>query len=485
MMDHFELGRVAFEARQFIDAETHLSRVHENLPEDKNLIFHKMRFELAKMFRPESSWRDLEKYTRELTKQNQNSEALKILDENFLSIEKNHQTFFFELSAQIFYLNGSIENARKSAIQHINLLIEKKLTHKILAFSEVYNKWFPWSLYFRFTKIQALASMEAVSILNDEIQKLYELVTRKWRKIDDCSNTGQIELINTAGDILKNLDVANGESVLISHYIHLISLKLSNTSLKKEEWKKLIEIIVQQTSWRNLKLCLEIAIANNETEIAIEAYRQIKSKKSYSFVKLTKNDQQLKTWLLENGGAKPYREPVVDKEVKLTFDDLKLDNKHPLRDEKIVDDETEELEDTKQIEVNAIKQLSLHSPGMEIYPDLVITYQTLNFRRVVKWLLENFDYENSKRDLAKKMRYLHVTHLMNSKQNNMALAVLEEMLGDETLSLDEFKELKYVQGNLLLAVGKTKQAYGSFREVQKIDPNYRLLKKRILKIATN
>lgn len=485
MMDHFELGRVAFEERQFIDAETHLSRVTDTLTEDKNLILYEMRFELAKMFRPESSWKELEKYIRELIKQNQNSDAVKVINENISKVERIHQTFFFEILAHVYYLNGSVENARKSAIEHINLLIEKKLTHKVLTFSDVYIKWFPWSLYFRFTKTQALTAMEDVATLGEEVQKLYELLTRKWRRLDDCSQASQVGLVNTVGEILKTLDSANGESVLISHYVHLISLRLECSRLRKDEWKKLIEIIVQYQSWRNIKLCLEIAIENDETEIALEAYRQLKLKKSFSFVKLTKNDHQIKAWLLENAGAKPNREPVVANEIKLTFDDLKLDSVNPLNDSETKEYEMDDTEDTKQIEMNAIKQLSLHSPSLDLYPDLVVTYQTLNFTRVVKWLLESFDYEKSQNELSKKMRYLHVTYFMNSKQSNMALAVIEEMLGDETLSLDEFKELKYVQGNLLLAVGKINQAHTSFGEVQKIDPNYRLLRERILKVATN
>ncbi len=132
MMDHFELGRVAFEARQFIDAETHLSRVHEKLSEDQNLIFHKMKFELAKMFRPESSWKELEKYSREMHKQNLNAEVLKVLEEFTGSIPKKNLAFAFELHAQINYSNGSLETARKSAIQHINLLIEKKTVSQSL-----------------------------------------------------------------------------------------------------------------------------------------------------------------------------------------------------------------------------------------------------------------------------------------------------------------------------------------------------------------
>src|SRR5690606_32067351 len=100
---------------------------------------------------------------------------------------------------------------------------------------------------------------------------------------------------------------AAGEAVLLGHYALLHKAHLSGAKLAKEDWKKLIELIVQSDEWSHLKLCLEIAIAHQETAIALEAYAALKRKKGFSFVKLTKYDNTLKSWLLENGGMRAPR----------------------------------------------------------------------------------------------------------------------------------------------------------------------------------
>ena len=228
-----------------------------------------------------------------------------------------------------------------------------------------------------------------------------------------------------------------------------------------------------------MKLGLQLAILSQDEVLLGELHAQVVTKKGFSFVKFTKNDPQMKRWLLKRGHGKE-KETLMVKEVEAieSIDDLESiseSKKSNVSDRS----EAEELnEEEKVAEKNAIKQLSIISPPLDLVPDLIVTYEMLGFGRVVDWLIENYrDCEDFPR-LQRKIQYLSVMRDIKKKNYHYALATLEEMLGSKDVSLDELKELKYAQGAIYKALGDQDKSSSAFSEVEKIHPGYRKIRER-------
>jgi hypothetical protein len=192
----------------------------------------------------------------------------------------------------------------------------------------------------------------------------------------------------------------------------------------------------------------------------------------------------IKTWAI-----KKRDEPLESTEKNDTPDkDLRYLENEKMQPQPIhelefnVDDENE----YKAIELNAIKHLSLNVPTWESLLDILVAYKTFGFKRVVSYLLlEAEKMEPTPLSFKKKISYMKVVHALDCDQRYLALSIIEEMLGAQTIEIDEYIELKYVQGSVLLSLGENTQARKSFSEVEKLNPQYRQLKDRISRIETN
>lgn len=478
-MDYYQLGKTALEARQFFEAENHFRRALKQVSEDRLESIYESIYEIAKSLRPETAWKEFQIWMREKAKKKNWKELLEVLLKYEDSIPKEHWGCIYELKAEIFFNLGNYGKARISSAEHLEYLLKKKITPSYLLFSEKYNGLFPHTLIFYFHSVVASCQVQDVGQVEKKIKSLFELINQRWNQLEDITPASKVTVLEEICISLDNLDRKNGESVLLLHYCQLELLRETKVALKPEDWKKLVELLIYKNTWRHLKLGLQLAILSKDEMLLAELHSQVLTKKSFSFVKFTKNDPQMKRWLLKRGHSKEKEILMVkEDEARDAIDDF--EEQSDLERPKVDDhSQTEELNEEEKIaEKNAIKQLSIISPPLDLIPDLIITYEMLGFGKVVDWLIENYrDCEDFPR-LQRKIQYLSVMRDIKKKSYHYALATLEEMLGSKDVSLDELKELKYAQGAIYKALGDQDKSSSAFREVEKIHPGYRKIRER-------
>lgn len=483
-MDHFQLGRVAFEARQFTEAESHLKRAEVAVTPEELLELRELQFSCAKVLRPETCWVELKILMRLHSEKKSPDELISFLQRVECDLPETQKSLFFELQALSYYQKGVLARSREFALKHVEYLLTKKLSAHLSTVSTKYEAWFPQSFYFSYIRFQAYVLLEDVSSATQQFVRLNKLIQRKWAKIEDKKENSKHSVLSAVAECAKNLDSMNGEAVLLSHKANLNSLLYSESPMAKEDWKKTVELVIKDDNWENLKLCLEIAIKTGNKDIALETYANLKRKRGFSFVKLTRHDSSLKEWLLKNAGVRQPRHDEEILEKTISEDDLKLSDSVSFTEQVVLpQEENEDSDELKAVEMNAIRQLALHEPGIELLPDLLVAYRTLGFHRVVGWLLQSFVLDDVGTELKRKIQYFKVLHAVDMKENYLGLALIEEMLGDVNLGMDEFKELKYAQGCLYMSLSRFADARQSFQSVQKVDPSYRQIRERMSKIA--
>lgn len=484
-MNHYEQGLAAFHARQFLEAQVHFERATNEIKPEEETEYARYLYECAKVLQPETCWLKLRELLDKYCKQQNWNELLRVLENEENIVPEKHREFIYRYRAQAYFISGALELSRENAIKHVDLLLKKKIYHQLAVYTETYRKWFPYMAYFVFFKIEAHLGLAQYQQTGACIQDLVEMLHRRWGKLEDNQHSSKHKLVETAYESIQNQEQVTGELVLQGHYLYLHSLLLQHQILTKDDWKKVLELLVHEDSWRNLKLALEISLAQNEEEIAQGILKHMKSKKGFSVVKLTKYDPELKTWAIVK---KDENSNSLDVTPVLSLDDIKLEDpeQKELAQVSVPESFVDEVDEQKSIELNAIKQLSMNAPGWESLLDILVAYKTMGFKRVVAYLI----LEAEKMDLApasfkKKISYMKVVHSLDCNQRYLALSILEEMLGGETIELDEYKELKYVQGSIHLSLGEKEKARLSFAEVEKLDPGYRQLKDRMSRLETN
>jgi hypothetical protein len=476
-MDHFQLGRAAFEARQFAEADTQFKRAESALAPEELTALRKFQYQCAKILRPESCWREFYVVARLYADEYSPDEVLKFLEAEKEVIPSLQKGIFYELQSSAFFRKGALTQSREFATRHVEHLLAKKLSTHLLGSAKKYEKWFPQSVYFQFIHLQALLVLEDVDSASAQFHAICKTVQRKWAKIEDKTENSKASLLLATAESARELDGLNGEATILTHKALLQSYLVSEKQLVKEDWKKVAELVVHEDSWENLKLALELAILNGDKPIALAAYTALKRKRGFSFVKLTKHDASLKEWLLTHAGVRPVRSTEIESVEAISADDLRLeDSSHSTQGARWENEDTEEL---RAVELNAIKQLELHGPGVELLPDLLVAYRTMGFHRVVSWLLQRYSLDEMRGELKRKIQYFKVIHAVDMSEGYLGLALVEEMLGDEQLTMDEYIELKYAQGCLFMGLKRPADARKSFMAVAKVDPTYRQTRERM------
>lgn len=486
-MNHYEQGLRAYEARRFHEALIHFEKVSsDGSPEESTKIAEYL-YACAKVAAPENSWRYLRTFAGRLRTEKRWHDLLAVLDHEESFVPDLHKDFLHALRADAYFHVGELERSRLAAIAHVDLLLKKKVYHRLIEAAQTYEARFPYVLYFMFLEFEAHLALANYEKTNAVIGRIVKSCRRRWPKLEDAEHATKAGLLETLLSALQAEELASGEAVLQAHYLALELCLLTQRTPAKEDWKKALELLVFDDSWTHLKCVLELALMAGEADIAQLVYERIKAKKGYSFVKLTRHDPLLKKWIL---GASEKDVSVAPREPLVTAADLQLDpprgeayGSHALGAPLVDFDDEQEV---KAIELNAIKQLELHDISPDLALDLVVTYQTLGFHRVVDWILSRAQtFEGLPQEMQRKFQYLRVIHAIEKNQTYLALAVLEEMLGSPDLSLDEFKELKYAQGNVYLRLGDDASARRCFGEVQKLDPGYRQLAERMTSLEAN
>jgi hypothetical protein len=476
-MDHFQLGRAAFEARQFAEADTQFKRAESALAPEELTALRKFQYQCAKILRPESCWREFYVFALLYADEYSPDEVLKFLEAEMEIIPSLQKGILFELQSSAYFKKGALTQSREFATRHVEHLLAKKLSTHLLTSAKRYEKWFPQSVYFQFIHLQALLALENVVSASKQFHAICKTVQRKWAKIEDKNENSKTSLLLAMAESVRALDGLNGEATILFHKALLQSYLVSDKKLAKEDWKKVAELVVHEDSWGNLKLALELAILNGEKPVALAAYSALKRKRGFSFVKLTKYDASFKEWLLTHAGVRPLQTTESESVEPISAEDLKLGDSSPPAQGALWENEVNE--EIRAVELNAIKQLELHGPGVELLPDLLVAYRTMGFHRVVSWLLQRYSLGDMRPELKRKIQYFKVIHALDMSEGYLGLAFVEEMLGDEQLTMDEYKELKYAQGCLFMSLKRHSEARQSFMAVTKVDPAYRQTRERM------
>ena len=477
-MDHFQMGKSALDARQFFEAENHFRKaLKTSSAEQKEEILANLSA-VVKVTHPEEVWREITLWVREKAKKKNWRELLIDLADIEADIPLARRAFLHELRAEAFFHLGQYGEARKASSAHLEYLLRKKLIPSLIHFSSRYRERFPHTVLFYFHEVSAASAQHDFKSVLTAVKRLQEMIETRWHQLEDVTGNSKLILLSELVKTVESLESSNGEGVLLAHYCRLLFLRESKQKLEKDDWKKLTEILIFQQSWRNWKLALELSIIDGDEKLTEELHQRIKAKKGFSFVKFTRHEPSLKTWLLARGHN---RIPgVVDSSmhVGLSDEDLQLSSELEERSTAqnlagyLLDDEEQYAEDS------ALRQIRLNTPPLDMVPDLIVTYEMLGFGRVVDWLIATYQHSEEYPKVQKKIRYHSVLRDMKKSDHHHALATLEEMLGDIEITPDELKELKYAQAAIYHALGNKKRSQEIFAEVEAMEPGFRRLRER-------
>lgn len=482
-MDYMTAAKAAFENRQMNEAKAFLSKLDHQMTLDKKLEFLELSYKVSKSLNDPDLLKNLKNFCRYLFEGQRYEDLKKILDEEHENLKAHERTFCHELKANMFYSLGKYEEARLEAIAHLALINEKRLYQHLVNYSEKYCLWFPRSIYFKIMSLHSSVVLSDHKSVYVKVIGVMEEIDRNLGKCEDIGNLSKVDLLVSIKEIVDSLDTSCGENVLMQNLVLMSLIQAKKNNLNKDEWKKLIELLVYDQNYIHLKLILDISLVEDE-EVFKEAYQQIKKKKNYSFVKLTRYSKKLKTKILSLTPKSflndPEKEEVIVNESKY-FSGIDSNKKTEVF-ESIID---EEDIDILYVEKNTIKNLEFNPPVNESIPDLIVTYKQMNLVRVVDYLIQLGLSRVTDTIVKRKIQYLNIYQSIEKKAYQLALASINDMLAESDLSMDEYLELKYTQGSLYFQLSEKKEALVCFEEVRKIDSNYRRLKERLVQIASN
>ena len=229
-MDHFQLGRAAFEARQFAEADTHFNRAEVTSVEEQ-LALREYQFFCAKILRSESCWRELRHWAVLVEEKKSADEVLQFLENTQTNIPAAQKNFLHEMKATAFFKKGELAQSKKAAIQHVEHLLAKKLSPHLVTAASKYEKWFPQSIFFQFVHLQALLLLENVTKASEQYRKICKTLERRWSKIEDKKEESKGSVLQATAETMKELDSQNGEATILIHKALLQSRLDSSTPL--------------------------------------------------------------------------------------------------------------------------------------------------------------------------------------------------------------------------------------------------------------
>ena len=473
-MDYLELARKALELRQFLEAGTYLKKITSEHQLSYGEYFE-LKFKVSQHLESDDYHQNLESYLVYLLKEKK-FQTINLVCGEHIQSNKPMKSYIYHFKVEALMGLGLISKAAQEAKEHIEFLLSKKLYHKWEMEIENYEKYFNNFIFFKIMSLQILVIFEDLTKVENKWKEIVELIERKFSKLEDIIDLEKIELITRCYEIISQLDGSSFKSVLLNNKALLLIKKYNKSPLHSSDWKKTAELLVLERDWFTLKLCLELSL-NRDEEIFLKTLALMKRKKGYSASKLTKYNKELKDKVL----VKRFHETEIDKE-NISELDLKLEELETQvqkRSSPLVENDEEIIE----IEKNLIKKLSFEEMSTESIQDLITTFIQLDFFRVVSFLIKRGEQEIQDQSVLRKIKYLKATSCLEQGDYYLALSEVNELLNSKDIILDEYVELRYLEGCLFEKVDNQRSALASFREVERTYPEYRRLQERILRIA--
>ncbi len=473
-MDYIDLARKALELRQFLEAENYLQKYHSS-SDDKSLEYYEIKYSLSLNLESPTYHDDFSNFLTELNSQQAFSKIIEISFGHFDSKKFSTQSYIYHFWVEALYKTGKQAEAASKAREHVEFLVKKKLYHHWNIEIERYQKYFKNYVFFKVMALQLFVIIEDIKNADKKLTEVLDLLEKKYSKIDDIKNLDKSEIVTRCYELILQLEGTGIETALLSHKSYLIQKIFKEIPMIPADWKKMVELIVYETSWVNLKLAMDLSI-NNSDEIFNESLRLMKRKKGFNLIKLTRHDKSLKNKLISKRATIEVKADDL-----LTAADLKLDGNYihqvfatfsEERDEELIEAEKE-----------MIKRIAFQEIDESVVIDLITTFIQLEFYQVVKFIIKKSSDVQLSSTTRIKVNYLKITTYAKTGELHLALAEILELIGMNNLMLEEYIELRYMQAIIYEQIGDTENAIQSYVEVKKVSPDYRRLKERMNKFA--
>lgn len=473
-MDYIELARRALELRQFLEAENYLIKFNSASGEQLD-DYYELKFNVSLHLANPRLNEDFYNYLARLNLQKHYLKIIELITQQLSLNQIPKQSYFYHYLVESLFRSGKQAEAASKAREHIEFLVSKKLFHHWHLEIERYQSYFKNYIFFQVMAIQLFIATDDVASADKKWHEVEELIEKKFGKLEDAKDVEKHELMVRCNELVSQMEVSGIDASILTHKAHLCLKKYEGSTLASGDWKKLVELVVYDASWSHLKLVLDLSLEKNE-EIFTEALRLMKKKKGFNLIKLTRFDKRLRDKLIG-------KRAIITKEVgaRLSEDDLKLDDVN--RVEEIIKIFADEDDDLRGVENDLIKNLAFQDFEEKSILDLITTFIQFDFFRVAKFLIRRAKDVSLTKVSLRKVEYLKVIVSTRMGDYHLALAELSELIGQEDVLLDEYKELRYLEAALFEQVGERQKALQSYREVEKVDPEYRRLKERMQKIA--
>ena len=472
-MDYLELARKALELRQFLEADTYIKKIN-----DEALLgsrdFLELKFLVSKNLKT-SDYHQAQENLLSFLKSKQDYQRINELCLAHLESGQKIFSYIYQYQVESLYSLGQISKAALQAKLHIEFLLKNKLYQKWELEVEKYEMYFKNYIFFKLMALQLFIIQEDEKKALEKWRSIVRCIDERFAKLEDVRELSKSEILKRSYEMINQMDGSTSEIAMLSNQALLYTFRNDQNPLEPHEWKKLVELIVHDRSWFNLKLCLNISM-KRDSKIFDETIKYMKNLKGFNLIKLTRFDSELKKRVLVK------RDQYTSSEnPSLSMDDLVLDE--PIQTDRNrykIKIEDEEIAD---VEENFIRRFYFEEIAGESYVDLITTFIQLNFYKVASFLIERAEEKELLGKEMRKVKYLKITVSMEQGEFYLALAELSMLLGSKEIELDEYIELRYLEGCLYEKVGDTVNALVSFREVERNSSEYRRLKERIQGLA--
>lgn len=468
------MARKALELRQFLEAENYVNKFNAS-SDEKTEEFFEIKFNLSLHLDSPSLNDDLNLYLHYLNVQKKYSKIIELVS-NHLSKKILNHSFLYHYLVESLFMSGRQAEAASVARQHIEFLVIKKIYHKWQIEIERYQKFFKNYMFFKVMALQAYIATDDVINAEKKWHEIIEIIEKRYTKIEDIKEVEKKEIISRCHELVSQIEGSGINISILTHKALLVLKKYHASDLASSDWKKLVELIVYDASWFNLKLALELSLEREE-EIFSETYKLMKKKKGFDLIKLTRFDKKLKEKLITKRLVNSDVEVI-----KLSESDLALGEVKSLKDEEVSLYEGKD-EELYVVEKDLIKSLAFQEMDEKSILDLVTTFIQLEFYHVAKFLIKRSSEMKLTEINIRKIEYLKIIISTMLNDYHLALAELSEILGRNDILLDEYAELKYLEAAIYEKIGDNKNALRSYLEVKKINPEYRRLRERMQSFA--
>lgn len=396
-------------------------------------------------------------------------------------INSHKKNRWYELAYEWALKNGEREECQRIKLDHLQYLTERKLFHHLKIKAQAYYAGDPFLLPIHLYEMEALIKLDDHTTIRERVTNLIELIHRHKVKIQN-KKINFHEVVEVMNSLFQDNENAHKNFLWAKNIVHLFFNTFRHDDLKKVEYKKIIELVIIGKDAKELSLVFQLVYKKLNVDQNRIFFENLKKISGYSYVQLTKYDPALRTLIGQTflGFNRPG--DILIENEKREIVDFSLEKvEGPIADESIFNHDEDKSHEYLDYQMDVISQFKFNPPPKESILDLLFTFQQLNFQRVVKVLIDMHMGQSEDVVVRKKVSYFAITWHLQREEFFMALNICNDLRGETSLSLEELKELYYVEASIYQSLGMKKEAIKGLKQVSTIDPDYRQTRERLLR----